>query len=298
MKDLVLYVFLLTAWMAASTYWYTCQIKNVCISEAVAFTEGKTFAADTSAEHLMVVGTNIGAADDIKFIHSRANPLVSAKLKRAFNKVETFLSHRPEKMLEVTGAYATREKNSTLSVDLGLARAEAFSDWMALQGIERTQVLTRSVARDSLTFSHDTLQGGLTFRIVDKPEGKQLSSGELKALKDRLQADRKPLYFESASTSLQIDDTLRQYVHDLKTYLDANPGQSIMLTGHTDNRGDQETNFRIGRSRADDVRRLLSQAGINFQQIRTNSKGESMPIADNDTEEGRSKNRRVEIAID
>ncbi len=298
MKDLVLYVFLLTAWMGLSTYWYTCQIKNVCISEAFAFTEGKTFAADTSTDHLMIVGTNIGTSEDIKFIRSRANPMVSAKLKRAFNDVETFLSLRPEKVLEVTGTYAVQEKNNTLSADLGLARAEAFSDWLALQGIERTQVLTRSVAHDSLTFSYDTLQGGLTFRIIDKPESKPLSSGELKALKDRLQSRQKPLYFESASTTLQIDDTLRQYVQDLKTYLDGNPTQTIMLTGHTDDRGDKETNFRIGRSRADDVRRMLSQAGINFQQIRTNSKGESMPIANNDTEEGRSKNRRVEIIID
>lgn len=294
-ESLGLYVFLLITWISVSTYWYTCRIQNLCIPENLKFTEGALLSAEASSSGLKIIGTNIGAADNIRFIHSRQHPFISGGIKVAFNNVETYLSLNDDLALEVTGTYASTEKNNTLLDNLGLARAEAFKAWMVMQGADRSQIITRFTESDSLPFIHDTLSNGLAFRIVNKPEEERIGPDELKAVERRLKENYQPFYFESTSANLKVNDHLKAYVRDLRIFLDAYPDKNITLVGHTDESGSAEANVRIGRSRAEYVRQLLSETGINYQQMRTNSKGESMPVASNKTKEGQSKNRRVEI---
>ena len=56
-------------------------------------------------------------------------------------------------------------------------------------------------------------------------------------------------------------------------------------------------NFQIGLERANSVRNYLISKGIAGKRIEVESKGETYPIADNSTEEGRAKNRRVEVLL-
>lgn len=75
------------------------------------------------------------------------------------------------------------------------------------------------------------------------------------------------------------------------------PMYRLRITGHTDNIGAEASNLRLGQERADAVKIYLQNKGIVPSRITTVSFGESMPIADNDTEEGRAINRRVEFTI-
>jgi outer membrane protein OmpA-like peptidoglycan-associated protein len=68
----------------------------------------------------------------------------------------------------------------------------------------------------------------------------------------------------------------------------------VSLTGHTDNIGTEEYNQKLSEQRAKSVEEYLISKGISDYSILTNGKGESEPIATNETEEGRAKNRRVE----
>lgn len=72
----------------------------------------------------------------------------------------------------------------------------------------------------------------------------------------------------------------------------------IELIGHTDNVGSKDFNLLLSQKRAQAVAQYLSGHGINPERIKVSGLGESMPLADNSTEEGRSKNRRVEIKFD
>jgi len=71
----------------------------------------------------------------------------------------------------------------------------------------------------------------------------------------------------------------------------------IEIAGHTDNVGGKELNEKLSQERADAVRNYLIRKGI--EPIRVTAKGYyySRPIADNDTEEGRAKNRRTEVRV-
>jgi OOP family OmpA-OmpF porin len=71
----------------------------------------------------------------------------------------------------------------------------------------------------------------------------------------------------------------------------------IIAVGHTDSIGSDVYNKKLSLRRADSVKAYLVSKGIEANRIYTEGKGESQPIADNKTKEGRAKNRRVEIEV-
>lgn len=78
-------------------------------------------------------------------------------------------------------------------------------------------------------------------------------------------------------------------------FLRGKQGINVELSGHTDNRGTETYNLKLSTSRARTVAEYLSSKGVDRDRVTVKGYGESQPIADNNTEEGRSKNRRVEI---
>ena len=75
------------------------------------------------------------------------------------------------------------------------------------------------------------------------------------------------------------------------------PQTVIRVEGHTDSTGSENYNMVLSQRRADSVKNLIVQRGVSLTRIETMPYGESMSIADNSTEAGRSMNRRVEIKI-
>ena len=77
-----------------------------------------------------------------------------------------------------------------------------------------------------------------------------------------------------------------------------NPQLRTTLTGHTDDRGSEEVNERVGLRRADSVKAyLVQEQDLDESRIETQSAGETQPIADNATPQGQSDNRRVEVEL-
>jgi len=71
----------------------------------------------------------------------------------------------------------------------------------------------------------------------------------------------------------------------------------VIAVGHTDSVGSDKYNDRLSQRRADSVKAYLVSKGIEPNRIYTEGKGEKQPIASNKTQEGRAKNRRVEIEV-
>lgn len=87
--------------------------------------------------------------------------------------------------------------------------------------------------------------------------------------------------------------TLNKLANVFKEYPDTN----ILVVGHTDNVGTDEYNMTLSKNRAYAVTNYLTGKGLSAGRFTTNWFGESQPMYDNSTAEGRAKNRRVNIAI-
>ncbi|MBL7866281.1 MAG: OmpA family protein, partial [Cyclobacteriaceae bacterium] len=81
------------------------------------------------------------------------------------------------------------------------------------------------------------------------------------------------------------------------SFLKVNPKVEILLSGHTDNRGDPAHNQRLSQRRVERVKSYLVSKGINGKRVTGKGFGGSKPIADNKSEETRRLNRRVEFTI-
>ncbi len=84
-------------------------------------------------------------------------------------------------------------------------------------------------------------------------------------------------------------------IGQLYTLLNENPGLKVSIEGHTDNVGKSPENRKLSESRARAVRDALISKGIDKGRLSYSGFGQDRPVADNGTEEGRAKNRRVEI---
>ena len=71
----------------------------------------------------------------------------------------------------------------------------------------------------------------------------------------------------------------------------------IRVEGHTDNVGDDGFNLTLSRNRAAEVMAYLVDQGVDAGRLTSEGFGDTQPIADNETEEGRATNRRVEFRI-
>lgn len=94
------------------------------------------------------------------------------------------------------------------------------------------------------------------------------------------------LKFESQSTFEKISNVLKDYE---KT--------AIHLVGHTDSTGSDALNQKLSLARADTVASFMSARGVPSARVKIWGRGSSEPIASNDTDAGRSRNRRVDIVI-
>ncbi len=101
------------------------------------------------------------------------------------------------------------------------------------------------------------------------------------------------IYFDFDSDRLRTEsyDVVKAHADELKQ----NPNRGVWLEGHTDDRGSHEYNMGLGERRANSVRTLMLQSGVNPNQIRVRSYGKEMPAVSGYDESAWAQNRRVEI---
>jgi outer membrane protein OmpA-like peptidoglycan-associated protein len=99
--------------------------------------------------------------------------------------------------------------------------------------------------------------------------------------------------FDRSDLNTSAETNLNKLVNVLQKYPDTN----IEIIGHTDNKGTNDYNQTLSQRRASSVASYLRAQRVSSSRLTTKGMGESDPIATNDTEDGRSQNRRVEFVI-
>ena len=97
--------------------------------------------------------------------------------------------------------------------------------------------------------------------------------------------------------SAEITKASYPFLDGIAEYMKENPSFTLSIVGHTDSQGDEAYNQKLSEDRAEAVKSYLIKKGVGEIVINASGKGESEPIADNNTAEGREKNRRVVFSV-
>ncbi|KFF27077.1 OmpA family protein [Chryseobacterium vrystaatense] len=146
--------------------------------------------------------------------------------------------------------------------------------------------------------------GGVAGNVIGNKMDKQakqiketLPGAEVERVGDGIKITMNESIVNFAFDSSNLTSAAQTNLNKLAQVLVDNPDTNINIYGHTDSKGADSYNLSLSQRRADAVKAYLSGKGIASSRMMTKGEGESMPVATNDTDEGRAKNRRVEFAI-
>jgi len=104
-----------------------------------------------------------------------------------------------------------------------------------------------------------------------------------------------PITFQTGSTELTPESA--RTITEIAQILADNPSARIEVGGHTDSDGEPEANELLSQTRADAVVAALVGAGVETERLAAVGYGDSIPIASNETGEGKARNRRIEFLL-
>ncbi len=104
-----------------------------------------------------------------------------------------------------------------------------------------------------------------------------------------------PIVF--GSNSSELDPVSTATIDRVAALLIDNPAARIEVQGHTDSDGEEQANLDLSTARAEVVRQQLIARGIEAERLESKGYGESVPVASNDTKDGKAANRRIEFII-
>lgn len=123
--------------------------------------------------------------------------------------------------------------------------------------------------------------------------GQQANIPEMKEMLEKEGKLQLYINFESAKSELTGEST--NIVDGLYQLLQAEKSLKISIEGHTDNGGDPKKNMELSQKRADAVLEALAARGIDRSRLKSAGWGAERPLTDNNTEDAKARNRRVEI---
>ena len=157
----------------------------------------------------------------------------------------------------------------------------------------------------TIKFSKENKDIWVYVQMSGDGEGYDMVIVEKEAMKQDIQAnvmfekvnsgDALTLYINFESGKSIIKSESQDIIEELYKMLNSNPTLKIIIEGHTDNVGNSASNKTLSEQRAASVKNSLVNKGISVDRIKTVGYGQDKPIADNSTDDGKAKNRRVEI---
>jgi len=156
----------------------------------------------------------------------------------------------------------------------------------------------RSAAQNVTGFLKTSLANGIELNIPQNG----MESRLLAFLKDPSQPLSKTTWFEFDRLTFETNAaTLRpesqEQLRNVAGILQAYPTMGVKIGGYTDDTGDPAANVQLSQQRADSVMQQLTGMGISADRLQAEGYGAQYPVADNSTEAGRAKNRRIALQV-
>ena len=218
----------------------------------------------------------------------------------------TYEKLEAEKAKEIESLQSQRSALEQQLADLRERRAALEKDKTSL---EREQAALRAeneaLDRERMKLLETSKQSQSQYDALARELKEEVQKGQLQVrqYKDMLTVDvAEQLFFDSGRATLKDTgkDVLKRVADAIKSYDD----KAIRVVGHTDNvpisgalQKTYATNWELSVARATTVVRFLQEAGIEPERLVATGRAEYAPVAENDSPEGRQKNRRIEITL-
>lgn len=307
-KSSLFWLVMLILWIILGVFlcWkFLCKSHGDTNQNAVGKAETKTEKPIEKATGLAALGLwkfkdgdfSVTSEDHLQFDRNNSVHItpVSADLDNELLSTVNYLNENPSRSMTIVGYYDEDETNTSILDNLGLARANKFKKHLLEMGAPPSQLAIDSKLLSENWFDGDILKKGIDFRFNEVAADVE---NDLSAIKDRIKANPIVLYFETNAKTIDLDSDQRKAFADIIRYLDNVDGSKLKISGHTDSVGDAKQNQYLSRKRAEFVQDyLVTNGGISKNSSIPTGYGETKPVADNKTNEGRAQNRRVEVTF-
>lgn len=150
---------------------------------------------------------------------------------------------------------------------------------------------------DSIAAAEKAKADALTAAEAEKARLAAERAAHIAALK--AQGETVTVHFDLGGNEMKFKDGEQEIIDEITEVMKNDPTIKIVITGHTDNTGNAEQNLRyFGMKRAEALKNYMVNQGVAADQIKCESKGQTEPVADNATREGRAQNRRANIRFE
>ncbi len=229
---------------------------------------------------------NKQALDEMEDQHSgmliKASQLEAAQARQEAERARLLVATTAEEAQR-----AREEKERALKKEAESARAAELATEEAQQArrLAESRASEAEFARREAELASEQISS-LT-RQLENLQLRKTESGVVVTLGDVLFASGQTSLVEGALSSLE----------EVVDLLQTEPDKKIRVEGHTDSSGDPEENVQLSKLRADAVRQALIDLGVAEDRITSEGMGEDFPIASNEDQEGRARNRRVDVIL-
>lgn len=238
------------------------------------------------------------AAVRAKLTHLQSDPQLSSRapvaIKTAEEAVRAAEVPRKDKVLAKHLVYMADRK---VDIASGLAQTrweedqqEVLSDQRADARLD-SRTLEADMARNDANFARN--DADIARNQADM--AKQLAELNAKETDRGLVITLGDVLFDTGKANLKGNATT--HLAKLSSFLNQYQDRTLLIEGHTDSIGSEDSNAGLSQRRADTVKSYLISQGVAAARVNTYGKGEGSPIASNDSAAGRQLNRRVEVII-
>lgn len=286
---LLLGILIFGLWASVARYYYVCEIKNHCEPQEVV-------VEPTTPERLKNLNLTFGDSlilegyNQFYFQNGISQPTIDSSNLAFLDGIVSYMIDNEDKKLKITGRFLESESDIQVGFidNIGNARAQAIGNMLIDLGIPKDRI---SYDRSMVTGSE--ISEPIIFEILEKTDNDfadvQFSFTNMTFSESN---------FESDSDEFNPGDAFLSYADSMRTFFELNPDKTLKIIGHADKTGGDAHNKDLGYRRANSAKLYIAnQVGIQTE-IKIESKGEKVPIADNATAEGRAKNRRINLIIE
>ena len=289
MRTFLMALMVFSCWSIFARYYYVCKIKQNCTS----------IRSSHSEDRLKTLSLRYNNTDKLKgydqfFIKKgKINPTLNESNKDFLDKIAVYLGNHPKQNLTITGYMRPAEKGlaapkTSFQENIGSARAEYIEKLLVAKDVDESRITLDYQYSDDVD-----LKAPLGFELFDAEGPKEYEKLQFN-FHDMTFSDAN---FEYNSATFNPGEKFLLYADSVKTYFELNRDKTLTITGHTDNDGSNSYNDNLGLKRSENAKKFFIELGI-AADIVVASRGEREPVAPNDIEKNKQRNRRVNFKLE